>query len=116
MLGAVVAGIAIDQVVPFGRVWSFPKDIVIANVPTGNIFLNTEWVSLKILQQLKHQLMVVELFKTDWEKDFQAHFPIGSSLEIKLPQRLHLETHSQISSPPDQSPPPSTVCAAPYLS
>ena len=29
-LGAVVGGIALEQAIPFNRVWSFPKNIVIA--------------------------------------------------------------------------------------
>jgi hypothetical protein len=29
-LGAGIAGLALDQAIPFGRVWSFPKEIVIA--------------------------------------------------------------------------------------
>lgn len=28
-IGAVIGGIAIDQAIPFNRVWSFPKEIVI---------------------------------------------------------------------------------------
>lgn len=32
-LGALVGGIAIDQAIPFNRVWSFPKDIKIARDP-----------------------------------------------------------------------------------
>jgi hypothetical protein len=35
-LGAGVAGIALEQAIPLGRVWSFPKEIV---VPNGNRFL-----------------------------------------------------------------------------
>lgn len=31
LFGAGVAGIAISKAIPFGRVWSFPKEIVIAS-------------------------------------------------------------------------------------
>jgi hypothetical protein len=32
MLGLIVGGIAVEQAIPFGRVWSFPKDIKCLNV------------------------------------------------------------------------------------
>jgi hypothetical protein len=31
LLGIGVAGLALDRAIPFGRVWSFPKEIVITN-------------------------------------------------------------------------------------
>jgi hypothetical protein len=31
LLGAGIAGIALEQAIPLGRVWSFPKEIVVAN-------------------------------------------------------------------------------------
>jgi hypothetical protein len=33
LLGGAFAGVALDRVIPFGRVWSFPKEIVIAPAP-----------------------------------------------------------------------------------
>lgn len=30
-LGAAIGGIALEQAIPFNRVWSFPKKIVLAN-------------------------------------------------------------------------------------
>ena len=39
LLTAGVAGIALDQAIPLGRVWSFPKKIII---PQGNRFLTTD--------------------------------------------------------------------------
>lgn len=32
LFGGAVAGIALDQAIPLGRVWSFPKKIVFADV------------------------------------------------------------------------------------
>lgn len=32
LFGGVVAGVALEQAIPFGRVWSFPKQIALANV------------------------------------------------------------------------------------
>ena len=45
-LGLVAGGLALDQAIPFNRVWSFPKEIVVAqsgsrltvNALAGNIF------------------------------------------------------------------------------
>lgn len=34
LLGSAVAGIALEQAIPLGRVWSFPKKIVIAKTET----------------------------------------------------------------------------------
>jgi hypothetical protein len=35
-LSAGLAGITLEQAIPFGRVWSFPKEIVIARLPVIN--------------------------------------------------------------------------------
>jgi hypothetical protein len=53
LLGIGVAGVALDQAIPLGRVWSFPKEIVIA--PRGNIFLTTEWTTMETLRMLKRE-------------------------------------------------------------
>lgn len=42
LFGAGVAGIALEQAIPLGRVWSFPKEIVIADtLKAGDIFSMT---------------------------------------------------------------------------
>jgi hypothetical protein len=38
LFGAGVAGIALEQAIPLGRVWSFPKEIVTAGHPIYNGF------------------------------------------------------------------------------
>ena len=48
-----VAGIALEQAIPLGRVWSFPKKIVIPNV-----FLKTEWITEESLRILKRNLQL----------------------------------------------------------
>jgi hypothetical protein len=53
--GAIVAGVAIEQAIPLGRIWSFPSQIVIAS--RGNLFLTTEWVTAEALRILKEQLV-----------------------------------------------------------
>lgn len=51
LFSAGVAGIALEQAIPLGRVWSFPKQIVIPNV-----FPKVEWVTKESLASLKIQL------------------------------------------------------------
>ena len=36
-LGLVAAGLALDQAIPFNRVWSFPKEIVVPQLNLGEI-------------------------------------------------------------------------------
>ena len=84
LFSAGVAGIALEQAIPLGRVWSFPKEIV---VPTGNVFLRTDWITMETLRILKRNLDA-GFFVTDWEKDFKADFAIGRSIQIELPQRF----------------------------
>lgn len=56
-LAALVGGIALEQAIPFNRVWSFPSKIVIPQIrqtEPRNTLLSTEWItreSLKILQR-----------------------------------------------------------------
>lgn len=38
-LGALIGGIAVEQAIPFNRVWSFPKKIVIADVAQYEDFI-----------------------------------------------------------------------------
>jgi hypothetical protein len=51
LLSSGLAGIALDQAIPLGRVWSFPKEIVLAKT-SGNLFLPMEWVTKDSLQAL----------------------------------------------------------------
>jgi hypothetical protein len=53
LFSAGVAGIALQQAIPLGRVWSFPKKIVIALPSTS--FLTTDWISMECLRILKRQ-------------------------------------------------------------
>jgi hypothetical protein len=48
LLGAAIAGIAVDQAIPLGRVWSFPKNIVI---PPKPIALDLKQVHLEIVRE-----------------------------------------------------------------
>lgn len=53
----------------------------------ANQFLNTNWVSMKILWFLQNSLEVASMFNTEWESEFGKTFPVGSSFQIKQPQR-----------------------------
>lgn len=53
----------------------------------GNNFLDTNWVSMKILWILQNALEVASQFNTEWESEFGKNFPVGSSVQVKLPQR-----------------------------
>lgn len=54
----------------------------------ANSFLNTQWVSLKVLRLLLNKLIVAEYFNRSWEKDFEKEFAPGSQITVKFPQRF----------------------------
>lgn len=53
----------------------------------ANQFLDTNWVSMEILRVLQNSLEVSDNFNTEWESEFGRNFPVGSSVQVKLPQR-----------------------------
>ena len=53
----------------------------------GNSFLDTNWVSMRVLWILQNATEVAKEFNTEWESDFGKSFPVGSSVQVKLPQR-----------------------------
>lgn len=52
-----------------------------------NNFATTNWVSMKILWFFKNSYEVAAQFNSEWESEFGKSFPIGSSAQIKFPQR-----------------------------
>jgi hypothetical protein len=54
----------------------------------ANNFLNTQWVSLKILRLLLNKLVVAEYFNRAWQKEFDREFAPGSQVQVKFPQRF----------------------------
>lgn len=54
----------------------------------ANQFLNTNWVSMKILRLLVNMLEVTEYFNRDWNREFKKDFAPGSAVTVKFPQRL----------------------------
>ena len=54
----------------------------------SNLFVNTSWVSQKILVQLLNKLTCTEYFNRDWEPEFKREFAPGSQIQVKFPQRM----------------------------
>lgn len=53
----------------------------------ANQFLNTQWVSMKVLRILINKLVVSEYFNHDYEKDFNREFAPGATVTVKFPWR-----------------------------
>lgn len=52
----------------------------------ANNFATSNYISMKILWFLKNSLEVAEMFNSEWEDEFKLKFPVGSQVQIKLPQ------------------------------
>jgi hypothetical protein len=86
LFGAGVAGIAISKAIPFGRVWSFPKEIVIPPQILGG--LRSEWVTVEMLRRLENNLVF-------WESCGSARsFKVGQTIRVRLPHRYLLSDGS----------------------
>ena len=57
-----------------------------------NSYLDTSWVSMKVLAFLQNMLDVAREFNTDWESEFGKTFPVGQTVQIKLPQAWLIRT------------------------
>lgn len=88
MLGAAVAGIALKEAIPLGRVWSFPSKIVIP--PSGNQFLTTDWITREHLQALKNHMDFGEL--VDYSALGNKELAIGQIIRIRTPQKYVIHT------------------------
>jgi hypothetical protein len=53
-----------------------------------NLFLNTSWISMEVLRNLKNALKVAEYFNSDWEKDYNKTFAVGTTIQVKFPQQF----------------------------
>jgi len=51
-----------------------------------NTFAFPQWVSMEALRLLLNKLEVVACFNTEWQKEFEQEFPIGSATQVKIPQ------------------------------
>lgn len=54
----------------------------------ANQFLNTSWISMEVLRNLKNALKVAEYFNSDWEKDYEKTFAVGTTIQVKFPQQF----------------------------
>jgi len=54
----------------------------------GNQFLNTSWISMEVLRNLKNALKVAEYFNSDWQKDYTKTFAVGTTIQVKFPQQF----------------------------
>lgn len=69
LFSAGVAGIALEQAIPLGRVWSFPKKIIIPQ------FLSNGTIG--------------RCFGFDvYDEEFAKSFKIGTTIRVRLPQRF----------------------------
>ena len=59
-----VAGIVLNQAIPFNRVWSFPKEIIIPEIPITRFGLDLA-------------------YGADW-----SALPIGTLMRIRMPERF----------------------------
>jgi hypothetical protein len=95
MLGGGVAGIAIAEAVPLGRVRSFPKvlkligidlaageSVTAVSLVRGNVFLTTEYVTMEYLRVLKNKLRVAELMRPT---AFDREFAVGDVITVNMP-------------------------------
>src|ERR1700690_2457329 len=53
-----------------------------------NQFLNTSWISMEVLRNLKNALKVAEYFNSSWEKDYNKTFAVGTTIQVKFPQQF----------------------------
>lgn len=51
-----------------------------------NTFAFPAWVSMDALRFLLNKLEVLSIFNTEWQKEFERDFPIGSVTQVKIPQ------------------------------
>ncbi|MFC5861087.1 P22 phage major capsid protein family protein [Acidicapsa dinghuensis] len=52
----------------------------------ANNFATTNWISMKVLWFLKNSCEIASMFNNGWQEDFEKGFPVGSSIQIPLPQ------------------------------
>ena len=54
----------------------------------ANLFLNTSWISMEVLRNLKNALKIAEYFNHDWEKDYEKAWAAGTTIQVKFPQQF----------------------------
>jgi hypothetical protein len=54
----------------------------------ANLFLDTSWISMEVLRNLKNALKIAEYFNHDWEKDYEKAWAVGTTIQVKFPQQF----------------------------
>jgi hypothetical protein len=54
----------------------------------ANQFLNTSWISMEVLRNLKNTLKIAEYFNSDFEKDYNKTWAVGTTIQVKFPQQF----------------------------
>lgn len=84
LLGGVLGGIALDQAIPFNRVWSFPTNIVIADplIEPEMQLLTISQITREVLLVLKNNLV----FKDYYDQAFYETAIVGNTVSIQAPK------------------------------
>ena len=89
-LAALVGGVAIEQAIPFGRVWSFPKNIVIAKPKLSfsqAIGIMHEQIRPHLPNLYPHRIE----WRDDWDLDIMAFTELARS-DVSLHPALTAST------------------------
>jgi len=100
LFSAGLAGIALEQAIPLGRGWSFPKQIVLGLPP--NAFLTTEWITMETLRIIQNKMELNQKFSTHWDKEVHRPFRVGQVIHLKQLAGIDVEwrlTRSDFLSP-----------------
>jgi hypothetical protein len=54
----------------------------------ANQFLNTSWITIEVLRNLKNALKIAEYYNHDWEKDYEKTWAVGTTIQVKFPQQF----------------------------
>jgi len=83
LLGGTVAGIALEQAIPFGRVWSFPSEIIIPNQ-----LLTIEFITRETLVILRRSLKFNSKLQRPYDLELRLLEEMRPQL-VQPVQRLH---------------------------
>lgn len=83
LFGGTVAGIALEQAIPLGRVWSFPKRITHCGIDYG-LYPSRTVITRFYLEPAARDMAkeIDRIYLADYRK-----FSVGENIKIRLPQR-----------------------------
>jgi len=74
------------------RIFSFWLEMFLTSwlqaIVKFNQFLNTSWISMEVLRNLMNSNKVASVFNSDWEKDYEKTFAVGTTIQVKFPQQF----------------------------